>query len=498
MKGRYMQLPSQTDKPSLQAASEKGYRFEIDERDGVQPARAMSMDSVIAVPQQLQANLAGSWSHGWYFTDSQGRLSLALDKNLLGPLPKDQHVHGQIELISAEGKSISTQVQVNGRNAPSVLKSNRFGMSEDQDQLIIRPRIIDPDGFEEALLQPSGPVAWKYGSYTVSQSGELTVMLDRSSFANLPQGSTISTHFPLRTIDGTVHQMTAEISGVNDKPTVSGSIRLQEIEGEQTVKLALHDPDGALQSALLANQSGNWTHGTFRTDGNAQLHLSIMTTLQLPQGQVQDGAISLRSVDQSMLDCKVDILGRNTSSTLSNNPLVLDRDQPCLSIFPEITDPDGPQEAMLIPGQCGRWQYGTYMVTREGELSVFLDQNLPGSLPRRAMVENAFQLKTLDQTRHQISIELDQGAGLRTIQIALENQEGPGPGKGPLPGQETDISLVAAGPAVAEPLAGSQTEPAPTPTKPEDAASSNDWYAVLESIGKYLAPAEFDPGTIYG
>jgi VCBS repeat-containing protein len=478
--------------PATSASQSRNNQFhlEIDERAGVQAAKLMSPGSE---PLQWQSNLTGSWSHGWFSTDSHGKLSLELDPDLLVPLASNQQILGQLALLSSTGQVISTTVQINGCNSPSVLKSRKLGIHEDQQQIMFHPRITDADGAAEAMLKPVEQAAWKYGSYSVNQSGELLLMLDRSSFSNLPQGKTISSKLSLTTVDGTMHPLTVEISGVNDKPQVGSPIRLQEAEGSQQVKLAIHDADGPAQSALMPNQAGNWTHGTFSTDEKGLLQMSLTAELQLPQGKELDGRITLYAVDQSLLDCQVDIIGRNAPSRLISNHLALDRDQQSISLIPDITDPDGPAEAMLTPGQCGRWQFGTYMVTREGELSVFLDQGLTTALSVPITIDNAFQLRTLDQTKHQISIAVGTGEMTRTMQLALDTHEA----ASSHPMQQAGSAAAAASTnsqIAIEPLQAVTIEPQPGGSIVE----SQDWHGVLESLGNYLAPIEIDLTPIYG
>lgn len=385
-----------------------------------QLAKTMGSETQRRPPQ------SGNWSHGWYTIDTTDRLYLEVDPIWLGPIAKNQLQQGEITLHNAAGEKQTHTVNILGQNSPSILVSRSASIYENQDSIRFTPMVRDMDGPLEAKLKPGQIGRWQYGTFGVSQEGELTVFLDHNSLPALAKGTSLTGQLALHTVDGTQHRMTMQVDGVNDQPTIQGVIELVEGEGPKKIHLTVRDPDGGTESALLPNQSHKFMYGTYQTDKQGELTLTLDRLINLPQDQWCNDTISLLTIDGSLVSQPLRVRGLNAPSQLEPREYFIFKDQQSICVKPQVQDEDGPTESQLKTGQVGTWERGTFVVNHDGSLTVFAERNLKPSDEARTQ-DYALQLESVDGTQHYILLK-DVGSDqlpLITAQTTLEHENNP-------------------------------------------------------------------------
>ena len=179
--------------------------------------------------------------------------------------------------------------------------------------------ISDIDTGEE--LFTAGGATGTYGSVTIDANGNWTYTLDNANAAvqALPLGATMNDTVTVTAIDGTTHDITITITGINDAAVVSGDDQGAVTEDNDpatltdTGLLSISDVDtgeavftaetvvGTLGS-LTITAAGNWTYTADNTQSAIQ---------SLGQGETATDTITVSAIDGTTHNIDIVITGIN-------------------------------------------------------------------------------------------------------------------------------------------------------------------------------------------
>lgn len=397
------------------------YGLTIQEVTGPQLAALSSADFYpLAVTQSWLPNQFTAWSHGSFYTDANGQLSVMLDQALVGALAEGESLIGRLEVQAQDGSVQVVAVKVLGLNAAASV-ANPLAIQELDGWQVVELQLRDADGVAQAQLAPLQSGDWPGGEYRTDASGRLSVLLYRDQIGALAHSESYVANIDgLRSLDGSLLEVEAVVIGRNDTAQAEPRVSVAEVAGVQSVALAVTDPDGAAQSRLLPNRQGLWSHGRYQTDAAGHLSIELdldkvgaMAEGDAPRiGQIRD----LLSQDLTKLDLLVEIQGRNDAALIQDQVSIeaLDGWQ---QVALAVLDPDSAQQSALQPQQSGRWEHGLFRTNALGQLSVQFAPALDAPNPLQGVIQG---LSSIDGTQQDVSVQVQPSTDFDRLQNLLQ------------------------------------------------------------------------------
>jgi VCBS repeat-containing protein len=364
-----------------------------------------------AAPQPWLPNQSGGWSHGAFHTDADGRLSVFVDRLLVGALAEGESLLGRLALLGHDGVQHTLAMRVLGGNDAARVV-NPVEILELDGWQMVGLQLSDPDGVAQSRLAAHQSGRWRLGEYRTDADGGLSVQLDRSALGRLAAGERHVEAMPgLTSVDGTQLEVWVEVRGQNDAAQIQSRVTVSEAAGPQWVALTVTDSDGPAQSGLRPNQSALWSHGRYQTDDAGRLSLEIdrdkvgaLALHESPRmGVIQD----LKSLDGSCQDVVVEITGVNDAAQIQDRITISAErgwQAPSVTVF----DPDGASQSGLLPNQEGFWEHGAFQTDAGGQLQVWFNHTTTST---RSHLGSITGLLSRDGSRQDVILEVSEPSG---------------------------------------------------------------------------------------
>ncbi|MGC0152959.1 retention module-containing protein, partial [Chromobacterium vaccinii] len=181
---------------------------------------------------QAQTNTAGTY--GTFSIDASGNWHYNLNNSdpIVQALNQGESRVESFTVKSADGTTSTVTVTIIGTNDPAVITGNDHGaVTEDLNVSAANTldytgklNVVDPDQ-GQSVFDPTriDSKAGNLGSITIDASGNWHYTVDNTKVQYLGQGDTLTEVFTVYSKDGTSHDITVIVNGVNDIPVFSGS-----------------------------------------------------------------------------------------------------------------------------------------------------------------------------------------------------------------------------------------------------------------------------------
>ncbi|WP_158128656.1 VCBS domain-containing protein [Vibrio cholerae] len=320
------------------------------------------------------------------------------------------------------------------------------GQLSDSSQL----KISDVDGEDEVAFKTDAASITAsegaLGSLSITADGTWTYNVDNSKVQYLGQGETKKETFTVQSVDGTPHQVTITITGVNDGSVqitgsddagavtedlnvVSGQLKISDVDGEDEVAFktdaaSITASEGALGS-LSITADGTWTYNVDNSKVQYQ-----------GQGETKKETFTVQSVDGTPHQVTITITGVNDGSvqiTGSDDAGAVTEDlnvvsgQLSDSGQLKISDVDGEDEvafktdAASITASEGA--LGSLSITADGTWTYNVDNSKVQYLGQGETKKETFTVQSVDGTPHQVTITIT-GVNDGSVQITGSDDAG--------------------------------------------------------------------------
>ncbi len=280
--------------------------------DGDTGEELFTVGTVAGTYGSLTIDAAGAWT---YTLDNANAAVQAL--------PLNATLNDVVTVTSVDGTTHDVTITISGTNDAAVIAGVDTGnVTEDGGVLQVTTgtlTISDVDTGEE--LFAAGGATGTYGSVAIDASGNWTYTLDNANAAvqALPLNATLNDVVTVTAVDGTTHDITVTITGINDAAVVGGDDQGAVTEDNDPATLAdtglltISDVDtgeavftaetivGAFGS-LTINAAGNWTYTADNTQPAIQ---------SLGQGETATDTITVSAIDGTTHNIDVVITGIN-------------------------------------------------------------------------------------------------------------------------------------------------------------------------------------------
>nr|WP_158129027.1 VCBS domain-containing protein [Vibrio cholerae] len=346
-------------------------------------------------------------------------------------------------------------VQITGSDAAGAVTEDLnvvSGQLSDSGQL----KISDVDGEDEVAFKTDAASITAsegaLGSLSITADGTWTYNVDNSKVQYLGQGETKKETFTVQSVDGTPHQVTITITGVNDgsvqitgsddagavtedlnvasgQLSDSGQLKISDVDGEDEVAFktdaaSITASEGALGS-LSITADGTWT---YNVDNSKVQYLG--------QGETKKETFTVQSVDGTPHQVTITITGVNDGSvqiTGSDDAGAVTEDlnvasgQLSDSGQLKISDVDGEDEvafktdAASITASEGA--LGSLSITADGTWTYNVDNSKVQYLGQGETKKETFTVQSVDGTPHQVTITIT-GVNDGSVQITGSDDTG--------------------------------------------------------------------------
>ena len=196
-----------------------------------------------------------------------------------------------VDTMGASSEEQTTTLQINGQNDVALIDANNMSIIENSHSISSTVTSTDIDNLDNKFQAVSNIQA-TYGLYSVTENGEWEYILDNenSSVNQLNELSpTLNDTLTVTSLDGTTHDITISIMGVNDLPTLTiDTTIITNNDGTKTINFEATDSDGTVNTTASINPE----HGSVEVI-NGQV---IFTPQESFNG---DTTITITTVDSS-------------------------------------------------------------------------------------------------------------------------------------------------------------------------------------------------------
>ena len=348
-----------------------------------------------------------SGAYGSVTIDAAGAWTYTLDNAnaAVQALPLGATMNDTVTVTAIDGTTHDITVTINGANDAAIVGGVDAGnVTEDGGALQVTSgtlTISDIDTGDE--LFTAGGAAGTFGSVTIDANGNWTYTLDNANAAvqALPLGAAMNDTVTVTAIDGTPHDITVTITGINDAAVVGGDDQGAVTEDNDpatltdTGLLSISDVDtgeavfttatvaGAFGS-LTITAAGNWTYTADNTQPAIQ---------SLGQGETATDTITVSSIDGTTHNIDIVITGINDAPVATDNAASVTEDTDLDHTGNVLADNDGSgidsdvEGDSLIVTNAGESPvplfgsativglYGTLQITRDGSYTYTLDSS---------------------------------------------------------------------------------------------------------------------------
>ncbi|WP_158300989.1 retention module-containing protein [Chromobacterium sp. ATCC 53434] len=383
---------------------------------------------------QAQTNTAGTY--GTFSIDASGNWHYNLNNSdpIVQALNQGESRVESFTVKSADGTTSTVTVTIIGTNDPAVITGNDHGaVTEDLNVSAANTLdytgtliVTDPDQGQSAI-DPTrvDSKAGNLGSITIDASGNWHYTVDNAKVQYLGQGDTLTEVFTVYSKDGTSHDITVIVNGVNDIPVFSGSDHGAVTEDlnvsaantlDYTGTLTVTDPDqgqSAIDPTRVDSKAGNLGSITIDASGNWHYTVDNAKVQYLGQGDTLTEVFTVYSKDGTSHDITVIVNGVNDIPVFSGSDhgaVTEDLNVSAANTLDytgtlTVTDPDQGQSAIdptRVDSKAGN--LGSITIDASGNWHYTVDNAKVQYLGQGDTLTEVFTVYSKDGTSHDITV----------------------------------------------------------------------------------------------
>ena len=361
---------------------------------------------------------------------SSSENSVSIDPDVYDYLPDGQTeiIVYNYDVIDGNGGSTAQTaiITVTGTNDSAVITGVDAAtvVEEAAPVLTANGTLLISDADTGEALFSAESVTGSYGDLSITANGQWTYNADnsQSDVQSLGQDSQLTDSITVQAVDGTVHNITITLSGVNDVAQITGSSSATITEdvavtaGDEllaTGLLVVTDVDSneaefnpgsfnGLYGTILIDANGNWTYTSVNTQADIQA---------LGDGDSITDTITVTTLDGTGQDITITINGSNDAAEITgiNAGSVIEDAAALLATSGQlnITDIDAGEEVFTPESQTG--SYGEISIDADGQWSYSADssQTAIQELDDGESLTDSFTIQSVDGTEEIIDITIN-------------------------------------------------------------------------------------------
>ncbi|WP_434656539.1 retention module-containing protein [Chromobacterium violaceum] len=367
----------------------------------------------------FQVNADGTWT----FTIDNGSAKVqALGEGDKVPL--------QFTVVSKDGSASSVvSIQVLGTNDAAVISGNDAG-AVTEDLNVSPANTLDYSGKLNISDVDQGQAVFNtaridnktnnLGSITIDANGNWHYSVDNSKVQYLGQGDTRTEVFTVYAKDGTAHDITVVVNGVNDAAVISGNdlgsvTEDLNVSAAKTLdyvgKLNVSDADqgqAVFDTSRIVNKTANLGSITIDAAGNWHYSVDNSKVQYLGQGDTRTEVFTVYSKDGTAHDITVVVNGVNDAAVIggTDHGVVVEDDITQVGGTLLVKDVDQNQSAFQ-PMADVQVDYGTFHFDNAtGQWTFTLDNAKAQALTSADRFDRTFTVLSLDGTPHTVTVTI--------------------------------------------------------------------------------------------
>ncbi|WP_283132166.1 VCBS domain-containing protein [Enterovibrio norvegicus] len=248
-----------------------------------------------------------------------------------------------------------------------------------------------------------------YGTFTLTD-GNWTYTVDPSKADALNDNQTEQETFTLTASDGTVQQITVDVTGTDDAAVVSGNFTasITEDTGAQTASgtITITDADTG-DTPTIPNGTLTGEYGSLTLVDGAWTYTADSASIQsLADGDTATDTITVTASDGTTQDIVITITGTNDAAVVTGDTTGNTTDQgTTVSGSISISDADN-GENPTISNTTIEGEYGSLTLT-DGEWTYTVNAESAQTLPDGESANDTFTLTASDGSTHQITVTVE-------------------------------------------------------------------------------------------
>ncbi|MEP6335911.1 MAG: VCBS domain-containing protein [Anderseniella sp.] len=311
-----------------------------------------------------------------------------------------------------------------GANTPAIIAGDDEGaVTEDATSPVLTDSgaltISDADAGQASFV--AGTVAGTYGSVNITAAGNWTYTAtnNQSAIQSLGAGATLTDTITVSSADGTTHDISVTITGVDDATTISGDDEGAVTEDATSPvltdsgTLTISDVDAGQASFVAGTVAGTYGSVNITAAGNwTYTATNNQSAIQsLGAGATLTDTITVSSADGTTHDISVTITGVDDATTISGDDegaVTEDATTPSLTDSGALTisDADAGQASFVAGTVAGT--YGSVSITAAGNWTYTAanSQSAIQALGAGATLTDTITVSSVDGTTHEISVTI--------------------------------------------------------------------------------------------
>ncbi len=329
----------------------------------------------------LTIDTSGNWSYS--ADNSQGAIQ---------SLQGGETITDTITVTALDGTTHEITIDINGTNDAAVIGGvDTATLVEDintdaQNNLAASGQlsVTDMDGNEAAFN--SATLTGTYGDLTIVLNGSWSYTADNSQadIQALPEGDTVTETFSVQTMDGTIHQITLTLQGVNDGAVIGGVDTAAITEDAAatlvaTGSLTIADADTGEASFVTETISGSYGDLSLNTNGSwsYSADTSQADIQQLGLGDQLTETITVSALDGTSHNIVITINGTNDAAEIAGIDTVVVTEDSAATLTASgaltISDTDSGEASFVAATVSGN--YGALTIDPSGYWSYTADNS---------------------------------------------------------------------------------------------------------------------------
>ncbi|MCD4502760.1 VCBS domain-containing protein [Chromobacterium piscinae] len=276
----------------------------------------------------------------FHFDSATGQWTFILDNAKAQELTSADRFDRTFTVLSLDGTPHTITVTIQGKDDPAVITGNDQG-AVTEDLNVSAANTLDYSGKLNVADADQGQSVFdtsrvdnktaNLGSITIDANGNWHYSVDNAKVQYLGQGDTRTEVFTVYSQDGTAHDITIVVTGVNDAAAFSGNdqgavTEDADVSAANTLdysgKLNVADADQG-QSVFDTSRVDNKTTnlGSITIDANGNWHYSVdnAKVQYLGQGETRTEVFTVYSQDGTSHDITVVVTGVNDAAVITGN-----------------------------------------------------------------------------------------------------------------------------------------------------------------------------------
>ncbi|MEZ9526738.1 VCBS domain-containing protein, partial [Enterovibrio norvegicus] len=314
-----------------------------------------------------------------------------------------------ITVTASDGTTQDIVITITGTDDAAVVTGDTTGTTTDQGTTVSGSiSISDVDNGENPTID-NITIEGEYGSLTLTD-GEWTYTVDPAKANALNDDQTEQETFTLTASDGTVQQITVDVTGADDEAVITGdsTANITEDSGAQTASgtITITDADTGdtptIPNGTLAGEYGSLT----LVDGAWTYTADSASIQSLADGDTATDTITVTASDGTTQDIVITITGTDDAAVVTGDTTGNTTDQgTTVSGSISISDVDN-GENPTISNTTIEGEYGSLTLT-DGEWTYTVDPDSAQTLPDGESANDTFTLTASDGSTHQITVTVE-------------------------------------------------------------------------------------------